>query len=65
MLSLQSPLKDIPFRIGLCGVGQNIEGKLHTHAYGKTIAADVDPIEKTSLSFFAGDNVLFNRYDRV
>jgi pyruvate formate lyase activating enzyme len=41
-----------PSGFGVCGVRQNIDGKLHTHAYGKTIAANVDPIEKKPLYHF-------------
>ncbi len=33
-------------KFGICGVRQNIKGKLYTHVYGKVIAAHVDPIEK-------------------
>ena len=37
---------------GFCGVRQNREGKLYTHAYGKLIAAHIDPIEKKPLYHF-------------
>ncbi|MDD2752062.1 MAG: AmmeMemoRadiSam system radical SAM enzyme [Candidatus Omnitrophica bacterium] len=37
---------------GFCGVRQNIDGLLYTHAYGKAIAAHVDPIEKKPLYHF-------------
>jgi pyruvate formate lyase activating enzyme len=37
---------------GFCGVRQNLEGKLYTHAYGKLIAAHIDPIEKKPLYHF-------------
>ncbi len=33
-------------QIGLCGVRQNLEGKLQLLVYGKVIAGHVDPIEK-------------------
>lgn len=33
-------------KFGICGVRQNINGKLYTHVYGKVIAAHIDPIEK-------------------
>ncbi len=33
-------------KFGVCGVRQNIDGKLFTHVYGETIASHVDPIEK-------------------
>ena len=32
-------------KIGLCGVRQNIDGKLHLLVYGKVITGHVDPIE--------------------
>jgi len=42
-------------KFGLCGVRQNIKGKLYTHAYGKIIAAHIDPVEKKPLyHFFPG-----------
>jgi pyruvate formate lyase activating enzyme len=34
---------------GLCGVRENRHGELYTHAYGKAVAAHVDPIEKKPL----------------
>ncbi|MCE5264077.1 MAG: AmmeMemoRadiSam system radical SAM enzyme [Deltaproteobacteria bacterium] len=37
---------------GICGVRQNIQGTLFTHAYGEVIAANVDPIEKKPLYHF-------------
>ena len=44
-----------PSKFGFCGVRQNIEGVLYTHAYGSVIAAHVDPIEKKPLyHFFPG-----------
>jgi len=36
-------------KFGFCGVRQNIDGVLYTHAYGKVIAAHIDPIEKKPL----------------
>lgn len=42
-------------KFGFCGVRQNIDGILYTHAYGKVIAAHIDPIEKKPLyHFFPG-----------
>jgi pyruvate formate lyase activating enzyme len=38
-----------PSRYGICGVRQNIDGCLYTHAYGMAIAANIDPIEKKPL----------------
>ncbi len=36
-------------QIGICGVRQNITGKLYSLVYGKPIAVHVDPIEKKPL----------------
>ncbi|MDP2940323.1 MAG: AmmeMemoRadiSam system radical SAM enzyme [Candidatus Omnitrophota bacterium] len=36
-------------RFGICGVRENKEGTLFTHAYGSVIAAHIDPIEKKPL----------------
>ena len=33
-------------QFGICGVRQNIEGRLYTHVFEEAIAAHVDPIEK-------------------
>jgi pyruvate formate lyase activating enzyme len=41
-----------PSKFGICGMRQNMDGILHTHAYGKVIAANVDPIEKKPLYHF-------------
>lgn len=42
---------------GFCGVRQNIDGSLYTYAYGKVIAAHVDPVEKKPLyHFFPGSS---------
>lgn len=42
-------------KFGFCGVRENIEGTLYTHAYGKVVAAHIDPIEKKPLyHFFPG-----------
>lgn len=37
---------------GLCGVRENINGKLYSLVYGKVIAAHIDPIEKKPLFNF-------------
>ncbi len=37
---------------GVCGVRENREGRLITHAYGELIAANVDPIEKKPFYHF-------------
>lgn len=39
-------------KFGFCGVRQNKNGVLYTYAYGKVIAAHVDPIEKKPLYHF-------------
>ena len=41
-----------PGKFGLCGVRQNVDGKLYTLVYGDIIAAQVDPIEKKPLYHF-------------
>ncbi|MBI5144856.1 MAG: AmmeMemoRadiSam system radical SAM enzyme [Candidatus Omnitrophica bacterium] len=42
-------------KFGFCGVRQNIDGTLYTYAYGRVIAAHIDPIEKKPLyHFFPG-----------
>jgi pyruvate formate lyase activating enzyme len=41
-----------PSSYGVCGVRQNLDGKLHTLVYGDVIAAAVDPIEKKPLYHF-------------
>ncbi|MBN1347850.1 AmmeMemoRadiSam system radical SAM enzyme [candidate division KSB1 bacterium] len=38
-----------PEKIGICRVRKNIEGTLYSLVYGKTIALNVDPIEKKPL----------------
>ncbi len=37
---------------GICGVRENINGNLYTHAYGQVIANQIDPIEKKPLYHF-------------
>jgi len=41
-----------PGKFGICGVRQNLGGKLETLVYGEAIAAHVDPIEKKPLYHF-------------
>jgi pyruvate formate lyase activating enzyme len=36
-------------KFGICGMRQNRDGILFTHAFGKAVAANVDPIEKKPL----------------
>jgi pyruvate formate lyase activating enzyme len=45
---------------GLCGVRQNIGGKLYTLNYGKAIAANLDPIEKKPLYHFLPGTEIFS-----
>lgn len=44
--------KIAPSSFGICGVRQNINGSLFTHAYGGVVAESVDPIEKKPLFNF-------------
>lgn len=37
---------------GICGVRENIEGKLYTLNYGKVIACNIDPVEKKPFFHF-------------
>jgi pyruvate formate lyase activating enzyme len=39
-------------KVGICGIRQNLKGKLYLLAYGKAIAAHIDPIEKKPLFHF-------------
>ncbi len=39
-------------KFGTCGVRENRKGVLYTHAYGKLIARNIDPIEKKPLYHF-------------
>ncbi|MFO8085370.1 MAG: AmmeMemoRadiSam system radical SAM enzyme [Desulfobacterales bacterium] len=41
-----------PSKFGICGMRENVEGVLYTHAYGQVIAANIDPIEKKPLYHF-------------
>ena len=47
-------------KFGFCGVRQNIGGILNTFAYGKVIAAHVDPIEKKPLYHFLPGSYSFS-----
>ena len=47
-------------KFGFCGVRQNSEGVLYTHAYGKAIATHVDPIEKKPLYHFLPGTLSFS-----
>jgi len=41
-----------PGKYGICNVRENQDGTLYTHAYGRVIAANADPIEKKPLYHF-------------
>jgi pyruvate formate lyase activating enzyme len=47
-------------KFGFCEVRQNIYGLLYTHAYGKVIAAHIDPIEKKPLYHFLPGSFSFS-----
>jgi pyruvate formate lyase activating enzyme len=47
-------------KFGFCGVRQNNGGVLYTYAYGKVIAAHVDPIEKKPLYHFLPHSTSFS-----
>lgn len=47
-------------RFGFCSVRQNLDGKLYTHAYGKAVAANSDPIEKKPLYHFLPGTLSFS-----
>jgi pyruvate formate lyase activating enzyme len=47
-------------KFGFCSVRQNLKGKLYTHAYGKAVAANTDPIEKKPLYHFLPGTLSFS-----
>ncbi len=47
-------------KLGVCAVRQNIEGTLYTHVYARTIAANIDPIEKKPLYHFLPGSTSFS-----
>lgn len=47
-------------KFGICRVRQNQNGMLYTYAYGKVIAAHVDPIEKKPLFHFLPGSASFS-----
>jgi len=49
-----------PAKFGVCGVRENVRGKLVTHVYGEVIAAHVDPIEKKPLYHFLPGTTSFS-----
>ncbi len=46
--------------LGFCGVRQNIGGTLYALAYGKVIAAHIDPVEKKPLYHFLPGSLSFS-----
>jgi len=44
--------KILPGKFGICGVRQNLDGKLYTLVYGDVIASHSDPIEKKPIYHF-------------
>jgi pyruvate formate lyase activating enzyme len=49
-----------PGKWGICGVRENRDGKLVSHAYGEVIAAHVDPIEKKPFFHFLPGTTSFS-----
>lgn len=45
---------------GFCGVRRNVDGRLYTHAYGRVVAAHIDPIEKKPLYHFLPGSASFS-----
>lgn len=46
--------------VGICGVRQNIKGKLELLVYGRAIAANIDPIEKKPLFHFLPGSLAYS-----
>lgn len=46
--------------VGVCGVRQNIDGKLFLLVYGKAVAANIDPIEKKPVSHYMPGSMIFS-----
>ena len=49
-----------PSKFGVCGVRENVGGRLRTLAYGEAVAAHVDPIEKKPLYHFLPGSKAFS-----
>jgi pyruvate formate lyase activating enzyme len=45
---------------GICGIRENLKGKLYLLAYGKAIAAHIDPIEKKPLFHFLPGSLAYS-----
>ncbi len=49
-----------PGQIGLCGIRQNIDGKLYLLVYGKVITGHIDPIEKKPVTHYMPGSKIFS-----
>lgn len=49
-----------PGKRGICGVRENIDGKLYLLVYGRAIAANIDPVEKKPLFHFLPGTFTFS-----
>jgi pyruvate formate lyase activating enzyme len=49
-----------PEKRGVCGVRENVDGKLYFLAYGRAIAANIDPVEKKPLYHFLPGTFTFS-----
>ncbi len=49
-----------PGQIGLCGIRQNIDGKLFLLVYGKVITGHIDPIEKKPVTHYMPGSKIFS-----
>ena len=47
-------------KVGLCGVRQNLGGKLHLLVYGKVITGHIDPIEKKPVTHYMPGSKIFS-----
>ena len=47
-------------KFGFCGVRENIDGILYTHAYGNLVSTQVDPVEKKPLYHFLPGSTSFS-----
>lgn len=47
-------------RAGICGVRQNIDGRLYLLVYGKASAVNIDPVEKKPLFHFLPGSAIFS-----
>src|SRR5216684_6111396 len=47
-------------KVGLCGVRENIGGKLHLLVYGKVITGHIDPIEKKPVTHYMPGSKIFS-----